>query len=68
MHGLMKLQEKIDSQSIKKVSWYDKENAGEPVPIPVLGPDIMDPKDFAQIRKQAKLRAPSRLHWEPHSK
>ena len=46
VHGLMKLQEKIDTQSIKSVSWYDKENPGDPLPIPVLGPDLMDPRDF----------------------
>lgn len=47
IHGLMKLQEKIDTQTIKKVSWYDKENPGDPLPIPVLGPDLMDPRDFS---------------------
>jgi len=46
IHGLMKLQEKIDTQSIKAVSWYDKKDPGEPLPIPVLGPDLMDPRDF----------------------
>jgi len=54
LFGLMKLQEKIDNQKISDTSWYDKENAGDPIPIPVLGPDIMDPKDFDKIRKQAK--------------
>lgn len=54
LFGLMKLQEKIDNQKISETRWYDKENAGDPIPIPVLGPDIMDPKDFDMIRKQAK--------------
>lgn len=57
LHGLISLQEKIDTQSIKTVRWYSKE-ALEPIPVPVLGPDIMDPRDYAEIRKfsQAKLK------------
>lgn len=54
LFGMMKLQEKVDSQQIKNTSWYDKENAGEPVPIPVLGPDLMAPDDFKKIIEQAK--------------
>jgi NADH-quinone oxidoreductase subunit B len=54
LHGLIKLQEKIDSQLIKKVSWYDKNNPGDPVPIPVLGPDLMDPRDFQTTKTEAK--------------
>jgi NADH-quinone oxidoreductase subunit B len=51
IHGLMTLQEKIDSQSLKQVSWYDKDNPGDPIPIPVLGPDLMDPRDFSSDGK-----------------
>ena len=52
LHGLIKLQEKIDKQSIRAVHWYKKE-ASMPVPIPVLGPDLIDPRDF---------------HWFPSEK
>ena len=52
LHGLMKLQEKIDNQAIKGVSWYDKGDPGDPLPMPVLGPDLMDPRDFQTIEKQ----------------
>lgn len=59
IHGLITLQKKIDHQSIKTVSWYQKEPI-EAVPIPVLGPDVMDPRQFDTIKsytaqKQAEL-------------
>lgn len=54
LHGLMKLQEKIDNESITSVRWYQKE-AVEAIPIPILGPDIVDPRDFqAKSTKQAE--------------
>jgi NADH-quinone oxidoreductase subunit B len=45
LNGLIKLQEKIDKQSIRSVRWYKKEPV-EAVPIPLLGPDLIDPRDF----------------------
>lgn len=45
LNGLIKLQEKIDTQSIRTVRWYKRE-ASEPIPIPVLGPDLIDPRDI----------------------
>lgn len=49
LNGLITLQEKIDKQSIKDVRWYRKESI-EPIPVPVLGPDLMDPQQFELIR------------------
>lgn len=54
LHGLMKLQEKIDGQSLNRVRWYDKEDPVAAIPIPVLGPDLIDQRDFRAIRKEAK--------------
>ena len=54
LHGLIKMQEKIDKQSITKVAWYDKENKGEPVPMPILGPDLIDPRDFQKTTEETK--------------
>ena len=45
LNGLIKLQEKIDKQSIRSVRWYKKEPV-EAFPIPLLGPDLIDPRDF----------------------
>jgi NADH-quinone oxidoreductase subunit B len=52
IHGLITLQRKIDNQSIKQVRWYDKTQT-DAIPVPVLGPDIMDPRQFALIKEQA---------------
>ncbi len=50
LHGLISLQKRIDHQSLKKARWYDKKATDE-IPVPILGPDIMDPRDFAEIQK-----------------
>ena len=52
LNGLIMLQKKIDSQSIKTVRWYQKE-PDQALPIPVLGPDIMDPRQYNQIKEYA---------------
>ncbi|MBN1148044.1 MAG: NADH-quinone oxidoreductase subunit NuoB [Anaerolineales bacterium] len=56
LHGLISLQRRIDQQSIKNVKWYRKEPI-EAIPIPVLGPDLMDPRQYAEMcaRAQAEL-------------
>ncbi len=65
LHGLISLQRRIDQQSIKKVSWYSKE-PGEMIPVPVLGPDLMDPRQYEQIRKySAQKLAEQQMQAEP---
>jgi len=59
IHGLITLQRKIDAQSIKQVRWYRKEPI-EAVPIPVLGPDVIDPRQYTIIHEQAE-----KLHADP---
>ena len=54
IHGLIKLQEKIDKQAIKGVRWYDKNDPGDPLPVPILGPDLIDPRDFPTKTEGAK--------------
>ena len=53
LHGLIKLQEKIDGQSLKSVRWYGQETS-EAVPVPVLGPDLFDPRQHALLAQQAR--------------
>ena len=50
LHGLITLQKKIDKQSIKNVRWYSKDPV-EPIPVPVLGPDLMDPREYGLIKQ-----------------
>ncbi|MBI5293001.1 MAG: NADH-quinone oxidoreductase subunit B [Chloroflexi bacterium] len=59
LNGLIKLQEKIDSQSIASVPWYQSGNS-EPVPVPLLGPDLIDLRQrplFNQLAKQPAAQA-----------
>jgi NADH-quinone oxidoreductase subunit B len=53
LNGLITLQKKIDKQSIKEVRWYQKD-AIEAIPIPVLGPDLIDPRDYEKIRNYSQ--------------
>jgi NADH-quinone oxidoreductase subunit B len=59
LHGLITLQKKIDRQSIQSVRWYN-DVASEPIPIPILGPDLIDPRDvphFTELQERAKQAA-----------
>ena len=53
IHGMIKLQEKIDKQSIRKVRWYQKGPDSVEVPVPFLGPDLIDVRRTAEIKKIA---------------
>ena len=53
LHGLMTLQKKIESQSLKGVSWYQK-GPGEPIPVPVLGPDLIEMRKADLIREKSQ--------------
>jgi NADH-quinone oxidoreductase subunit B len=59
LHGLISLQKKIDHQSLKKVRWYQKGHDSVDLPVPVLGPDLMDPRQYAEIRESAQQMASS---------
>ena len=52
LHGLMTLQDKIDHQSIRHVAWYQS-GVSEPIPVPILGPDLIDPRQAAMLRDRA---------------
>lgn len=56
INGLITLQKKIDKEQWRNSRWYSKEPVPE-IPIPVLGPDIMDPREYSEIQKlgQEKL-------------
>ncbi len=59
LYGMIALQRKIDGQSIANgddVPWYGVSSA-EPTPVPVLGPDIIDPRQMDMIRRQAESAA-----------
>jgi NADH-quinone oxidoreductase B subunit len=62
LQGLMKLQEKIAKQTIRDERWY-KKGPGQELPIPLLGPDLYDPRRIPEIK--AKLAEPEAAPAEP---
>jgi NADH-quinone oxidoreductase subunit B len=56
INGLIALQEKIDQQSIRTVPWYRKGTEAEYVPVPVLGPDLVDLRQVDVIRENAAVQ------------
>ena len=55
LNGLITLQKKIDTQSIKQVRWYSKEPE-QSIPMPVLGPDLIDPRQTAKIKEYTQQK------------
>ncbi|KAA3660331.1 MAG: NADH-quinone oxidoreductase subunit B [Chloroflexi bacterium] len=54
INGLIALQEKIDQQTLATVPWYRKDDpTAEMVPIPVLGPDLVDVRQVDLIKMEA---------------
>lgn len=55
LDGLIALQERIDKQSIRDVSWY-KEGESRVAPQPILGPDLIDPRDLHEIKEHSSVQ------------
>ncbi len=49
LDGLITLQKKITGEKIQTARWYDKRAAAE-VPVPLLGPDLVDVRRESQIK------------------
>ena len=56
IYGILKLHEKVKRQSIMSVPWYQK-GTSEYVPVPVLGPDIFDPRQIQLIKEHTLAKA-----------
>jgi NADH:ubiquinone oxidoreductase subunit B-like Fe-S oxidoreductase len=54
LNGLMKVQEKIRGESIKNSRWYQKGPDMAEIPIPILGPDLIDPRKVSLIKNGGK--------------
>lgn len=50
LYGLITLQKQVDNEPIKGSRWYSKGPAEE-IPIPILGPDLIDPRQFDLIKR-----------------
>jgi NADH-quinone oxidoreductase subunit B len=59
INGLISLQNKVKKEQMKKTGWYSKEPVVE-VPIPVLGPDVFDPRKndiiYAETHKPEEIQ------------
>jgi len=55
LNGLIALQKKIDQESIKSVRWYSKQ-PDQAVPVPLLGPDLIDPRQVAKIKEYTQQK------------
>ncbi|NJD59255.1 MAG: NADH-quinone oxidoreductase subunit B, partial [Anaerolineae bacterium] len=58
LNGFITLHKMIDKQSIKTVRWYRK-GPEQPLPVPILGPDLIDPRKYIEIKEytETKLEA-----------
>jgi NADH-quinone oxidoreductase subunit B len=52
LNGLITVQKKIERESLRSVRWYRKEPA-QAIPIPILGPDLIDPRNPPQPQPAA---------------
>jgi NADH-quinone oxidoreductase subunit B len=55
IYGALKIHEKVFKQSISTVPWYRKDQLNEPVPMPVLGPDLYNPRDREALKRLAEI-------------
>jgi hypothetical protein len=60
LHGFITLHKKIEGQSITTVPWYQK-GESEAIPVPILGPDLIDPRQAPLINYMA-----SQIPETPH--
>jgi NADH-quinone oxidoreductase subunit B len=52
LHSILKLQEQIEKQTLRQVSWYSKDDVGA-IPVPMLGPDLVDVRRAEEIKQKA---------------
>ncbi|MBN1314832.1 MAG: NADH-quinone oxidoreductase subunit B [Anaerolineales bacterium] len=58
IYGFLQLHKKIEGQPHTEYTWYQNRGQSEAIPIPVLGPDIYDPRQISLIKTEtAKLAA-----------
>ncbi len=53
LNGFLKLFEKMDSQSIRTVPWYQK-GRDKGIPIPILGPDLLDMRRIEELQNHTE--------------
>ncbi len=51
LHGLIVLQKKIEREKLSDADWY-KKDFHEEIPVPILGPDLIDPSKYSVFKEQ----------------
>ncbi len=51
LHGLIVLQKKIQREKLSDAEWY-KKDFHEEIPVPILGPDLIDPRKYYLFKKE----------------
>ncbi|MHB8135311.1 MAG: NADH-quinone oxidoreductase subunit B [Anaerolineaceae bacterium] len=49
LHGLIMLTKKIETEKLSEAEWY-KKDFNEEIPVPILGPDLIDPRKYDVIK------------------
>ncbi len=57
LHGLITLQKKIEGEHIPNTRWYKKGEV-EAIPVPILGPDLFDPRNSELINSETHKPLP----------
>ncbi|OJX41344.1 MAG: NADH dehydrogenase [Chloroflexi bacterium 44-23] len=53
LHGLITLTKKIETEKLSEAEWYRKDFEEE-IPVPILGPDLIDPRNFERIKQVSR--------------
>jgi len=51
LNGLMKVQQRIKGETLKTSRWYKKGPDLAEIPLPILGPDLIDPRKISSFQK-----------------
>jgi NADH-quinone oxidoreductase subunit B len=51
---LIILQKKIEKEKLSDAEWY-KKDFHEEIPVPILGPDLIDPRKYQLFRKEDEI-------------
>lgn len=60
LHGLIVLQKKIEREKLSDAEWYKKDYYEE-IPVPILGPDLIDPRKTDIFRKLSEIKSDEEL-------
>lgn len=66
LNGLITLQEKVDKETLKEARWYQRRPI-PPIPVPILGPDLIDPRRITEIKEHVRSLAEAKAEEAANS-